>query len=105
MRLLACLLVLPRVGAELVLLDAPPSGFNTFDAYGYAWLNASGVEDLLRTFAQSPLKTQASSHTPSLTHLCVAVHSAVCCTQARDSSLALRSKCSSLSSCTLLRDL
>jgi hypothetical protein len=61
MRLLACLLVLPRAGAELVLLDAPPSGFNTFDAYGYAWLNASGVEDLLRTFAQSPLKTQASS--------------------------------------------
>ena len=41
--------------ATLVLSPSPPRGFNTFDTYGYAWLNASGVEALLRALAASPL--------------------------------------------------
>ena len=44
--------------AELVLWPTPPAGYNTFDAYGYAWLNASGVEALLRRLAVSPLATE-----------------------------------------------
>ena len=41
--------------ATLVLSPSPPRGFNTFDTYGYSWLNASGMEAWLRTLAASPL--------------------------------------------------
>jgi hypothetical protein len=49
------LLLLPLCNGLLVLFDQPPRGYNTFDAYGYAWLNATSTIDLIRTLADSPL--------------------------------------------------
>jgi hypothetical protein len=57
---LILLLLLPVSFSVLVLSPLPPAGFNTFDTYGYSWLNASGVEDLLRLFAASPLLQQGN---------------------------------------------
>ena len=55
--LLVCLAPLALQGV-LVLSPHPPAGFNTFDTYGYSWLNSSGVEALLRTLAASPIVTR-----------------------------------------------
>ena len=54
--LAACFALLAASSDAVLLLSAsPPRGYNTFDAYGYAWLNASGVVSLSQTLAASPL--------------------------------------------------
>ena len=57
MRSLLLLLSLhpPPSLCSLVLFPTPPAGFNTFDSYGFTWPNASGVVDIIRAFAASPL--------------------------------------------------
>ena len=46
---------LPLSAATLVLFPSPPAGYNTFDTYGYSWLDAAGVRDLLANLSSSPL--------------------------------------------------
>lgn len=50
-------LTFPSCSSVLVLLDKPPRGYNTFDAYGYSNLNQIGINAVIRELASSPIHT------------------------------------------------
>ena len=46
---------LPLSAATLVLFPSPPAGYNTFDTYGYSWLDAAGVPTFLFSVGGVPV--------------------------------------------------